>query len=53
MRGPNNILEQMMTEIVLFMGVLVRVSIALINTMTKSKLGRKGFIWLPLPLHSP
>ena len=28
--------------------VLVRVTIAVINTMTKNNLERKGFVWLPL-----
>lgn len=33
--------------------VLVRVAIAVPKHHDQSKLGRKGFIWLTLPHHSP
>jgi len=32
-------------------GVLARVLLVHRNIMINSKLGRKGFVWLPLPVH--
>lgn len=34
-------------------GLLIVLLLLQQNTMTKSKLGRKGFIWLLLPRYSP
>lgn len=41
-----------MIFLILISNVLVRVSITLMNTVIKSKLEWKGFIWLILPYYS-